>query len=165
MAENISYRVFVVSAACLLAVGVAGCGGEEKKASDVPVVQGIYTTASDCADAGHLTYDTCSDLIASAVEAHEKDAPTYTELRFCEAKEGDGKCEFTANDKIRPKLLAFLIATGNPPTSIPLYAHAQGDRGFRDLAGKVYMHANDKLVFSLHAVTVFERNAARQYRR
>ncbi|MFV0367509.1 MAG: DUF1190 domain-containing protein [Hyphomicrobiaceae bacterium] len=164
MAEHSSYRAFVVAAAVLLTAALAGCGGSKKK-SETPVVQGIYTTASDCADAGHLDYDACSDLISAAVEIHEKDAPTYTELRFCEGKEGEGKCENTANEKIRPKLLAFLITVSDPPTGIPLYAHAKGELGFRDLAGKVYLHSNDQLVFSEHAVTVFERNAARRFRR
>ena len=154
--SNRSPLVVLVAA---VSVALSGCGGSSSStATSEPVVKGIYTTAADCADSGKLTYEQCSDLITAAVDAHEKDAPTYSELRFCEAKEGESKCEFTANQKIRPKLLAFLVTVSDPPVAIPLYAHSKGESGFRDLAGNTYMHANEELVFSEHAVTVFERN-------
>lgn len=165
MAKNTSHKPAFVLAAAALSLAVAGCGGSKSSGGGATTVpKGIYTTAADCADSGKLTYEQCSDLISKAVDTHEKDAPTYSELRFCEAKEGDGKCEFTANQKIRPKLLAFLVTVSDPPQAIPLYAHSKGEPGFRDLAGGTYMHANEELVFSEHAVTVFEKNGKKKRR-
>ncbi len=165
MAKSRSHKLALVVAALVLPAALAGCGGSNSTSPAAKVAKGIYTTASDCADSGKLTYEQCSDLIYAAVEKHEADAPTYTELRFCEAKEGEGKCEFTANDKIRPKLLAFLVTASQPPHAIPLYATPKGEPGFRDLGGATYLHTNEELVFSEHAVTVFERNNPKRMRR
>lgn len=163
MAKSKLQSFALVAAALVLPVALAGCGGS-KSSSGSKAPKGIYTTASDCSDAGKLTYEQCSDLIYAAVDKHEADAPTYAELRFCEAKEGEGKCEFTANQKIRPKLLAFLVTVSEPPEAIPLYATPKGEPGFRDLAGNAYLHTNEELVFSEHAVTVFEQNGKKKRR-
>ena len=162
MAKSRSHKTALLTAALVLPVALVGCGGSNDTVTTAKVGRGIYTTASDCAASGKLTYEQCSDLISSAVDKHEADAPTYTELRFCEAKEGDGKCEFTANQKIRPKLMAFLITNSEPPQSSPLYATAGKEPGFRDLRGATYLHTNAELVFSDHAVTIYERNNARK---
>lgn len=165
MAKSIFIRAAFVVAACVLPITLAGCGGGGGSSSTTAKVpKGIYTTAADCADGGKLTYEQCSDLIYAAIDKHEAEAPTYSELRFCEAKEGEGKCEFTASQKIRPKLLAFLVTASEPPQAIPLYATPKGEPGFRDLAGNTYLHSNEELVFSEHAVTVFERNEKKRFR-
>lgn len=162
MANSRSRRLALVAAAMIAPVALAGCGGSNNASNSTKVSKGIYTTASDCAAAGKLTYEQCSELIYAAVDKHEADAPIYTELRFCEAKEGDGKCEFTANQKIRPKLMAFLVTVSEHPQALPLYATPNGEPGFRDLSGSTYLHTNEELVFSEHAVTVFERNSAKK---
>lgn len=164
MAKSRSQRLALAVAVLVLPLALAGCGGSKSNTADAKVSKGIYTTASDCAASGKLTYEQCSDLIYAAIEKHEADAPTYSELRFCEAKEGEGKCEFTANQKIRPKLMAFLVTASVPPAAIPLYATAKGEPGFRDLGGSTYLHTNEELVFSEHAVTVFERNNPKRKR-
>lgn len=147
-----------ISAIAILAAPVllAGCGGSSPKVA-VKDFKGIYTTASDCADSGKLSYEDCSAAMAQAVQKHETDAPSYGELRFCEAKEGDGKCEGGGEQKYRPKLFAFLVTAGKTTTAVPLYAHTKGEEGFRDLAGATYMHANPDLVFSSHAQTMYEK--------
>ncbi len=163
MAKSRSHRLVLVAAALVLPVVLAGCGGSEPANPVTKAPKGVYTTARDCADSGKLTYEQCSDLIYAAVEKHEKGAPSYSERRFCEAKEGEGKCEFTANQKIRPKLMAFLVTASDPPQAIPLYAAAKGVLGFRDLAGATYLHTNEELVFSELAVTTFERNNKKRW--
>lgn len=163
MAKSRSHKFALVAAALILPAMLGGCGGSGS--SDGPKIpKGIYTTAADCAEAGKLTYEQCSDLIYAAIDKHEAEAPTYSELRFCEAKEGEGKCEFTANQKIRPKLMAFLVTASEPPQAVPLYATPKGEPGFRDLGGSTYLHSNEELVFSEHAVTVFERNGQKKRR-
>ena len=165
MAKSRSHRTALLTVALVLPVALAGCGGSKNNNTTANILKGIYTTASDCAASGKLTYEQCSDLISSAIDKHEAEAPTYTELRFCEAKEGDGKCEFTANQKIRPKLMAFLITNSEPPQSSPLYAAAGNEPGFRDLKGAKFLHTNAELVFSDHAVTIYEQNKAKKTRR
>lgn len=165
MANCRSQKLVLAVAVLVLPLTLAGCGGSKSGAPETKESKGIYTTASDCASSGKLTYEQCSDVISAAVDKHEAEAPTYTELRFCEAKEGDGKCEFTANQKIRPKLMAFLVTAAEPPRAIPLYAAPQSEPGFRDLAGATYLHTSEELVFSDHAVTVYERNGAKKSQR
>ena len=145
--------VMAILAAPLL---LAGCGGSSPK-TETKDFKGIYTTASDCADSGKLTYEDCSAAMAQAVQKHEADAPSHGELRFCEAKEGDGKCEVGSNQKYRPRLFAFLVTVGKSTSAVPLYAHPKGEDGFRDLAGATYMHASEELVFSEHAQTMYEK--------
>lgn len=153
-----SRQLVCVAAALVLPLLLAGCGGSGSKATPgEKIFKGIYTNASDCADSGKINFEQCSEIIAGAVAKHEADAPTYTELRFCEKKEGDGKCEFTANNKIRPKLLAFLVTMAQPPTAVSLYAHPRGEDGFRDLGGTLYMHTSEELAFSEHAVSLYEK--------
>lgn len=165
MVKTRSHRLVLVAAALVLPTALAGCGGSKTETSTDKVPRGIYTTASDCAGSGKLTYEQCSELIYAAIDQHEENAPTYSELRFCEATEGDGRCEFTANQKIRPKLQAFLVTVSQPPKAIPLYATPKGEPGFRDLGGATYLHTNAELVFSEHAVTVFEGNKPKRTRR
>ncbi len=163
MTKRRSYNLALLAAALVLPAMLAGCGGSGGSTGP-KVPKGVYTTAADCAEAGKLTYEQCSDLIYAAIDKHEAEAPTYSELRFCESKEGEGKCEFTANQKIRPKLQAFLVTVSEPPQAIPLYATPKGEPGFRDLGGTTYLHSNEELVFSEHAVTVFERNEKKRFR-
>lgn len=141
---------------------LAGCGGSGSKQTGEKIFKGIYTTGVDCADSGKLSYEDCATAMAQAVTKHEKEAPTYDELRFCEAKQGAGKCEFTANHKYRPKLLAFLVTASKPPTALPLYAHQKAKEGFHDSAGKDHMYSDDQLVFSEHAQTMFEQNGKKK---
>lgn len=143
---------------------LAGCGGSKGNQSGEKIFKGIYTTGVDCADSGKLSYEDCANAMAQAVTKHEKEAPTYEELRFCEAKQGVGKCEFTANQKYRPKLMAFLVTVAKPPTAMPLYAHPKAKQGFRDSAGKDHMYADDQLVFSEHAQTIFEQHGKKHRR-
>lgn len=150
-------------AATLLApLAVGGCGGQAPKVEGPPAHKGIYTTGADCANSGKISYEACSIAIQQAVTVHEAKAPSYSELRFCTAKEGDGKCESAGGGRYRAKLMAFLVTGSTPPTAIPLYSHAKSEDGFRDLEGKDYMHSNEGLVFSEHAQTLFERNSGKR---
>ena len=161
MAKSKSHKLAILAVCLVLPVALAGCGGSKKSASKEKIPQGVFTTASDCADAGKLDYDTCSDIMSAAVDEHEAKAPTYTELRFCEAKQGRGKCEYS-DMKYRPKLVAFLVTESKPPKAAPLYAHKKGKKGFRDLANKAYMYSNPQLAFSEHAITTFELSRKRR---
>ncbi|MCB1520970.1 MAG: DUF1190 domain-containing protein [Hyphomicrobiaceae bacterium] len=145
------------------AVALAGCGGEDKKVSD-GLYRGVFTTAVDCADSGQLSYEDCANVMAAAVKIHEADAPTYKSQRSCISKEGQGKCEFTANGNYRPSLMAFLVVASKPPEAKPLYAHPKGEKGFRDIANNTYTDDNDELTFSEHAQTKFEVHAVKKGR-
>lgn len=148
--------------ASLLSTGIAGCGKSETVKA-VPDFNGIYTTAVDCGESGKISYEDCSAAMAKAVEEHEKDAPTYNSEKSCIAKEGDGKCEYTAaNGKYRPRLLAFLVTVSKTTKAKPLYAHPKGDAGFRDIGGSTYTTASEELVFSEHAQTMFEAHVGKK---
>lgn len=149
-----------MGAAVLAGVLAAGCGG----GSSQPVAEtkrGVFTTAVDCADTGLLDYEACAAAMADAVHMHETDAPTYGSLRSCSAKEGEGRCEFTANGKYRPRLLAFLVTASSPPVAKPLYAH-QKEAGFRDLSNNTYTDLDDTLKFSEHAQTMYQVNSGKR---
>lgn len=160
--RNINTKLTMLVACAMLASGLAGCG--KAQISDAtPEFKGIYTTSVDCADSGRFSYEDCSQAMAKAVDEHEKDAPTYASAKSCVAKEGEGKCEFTAaNGKYRPRLLAFLVTSSKPPKAKPLYAHPKGDTGFRDISSTYYTTASDELVFSEHAQTMFEAHAGKK---
>lgn len=140
------------------AIALAGCG-KSQVASGEKEWKGIFTTADDCSQSGVLSYEECSDAMSKAVTEHEKSAPTYNSLTSCNAKEGDGRCEFTANGKYRPRLLAFLVQNTKPPKAMTLYAPLKGKTGFRDTSGSVYLVSNEALTFSEHAQTMFETHA------
>ncbi|MGD9783931.1 MAG: DUF1190 domain-containing protein [Hyphomicrobiaceae bacterium] len=157
-----SSRLAAAAVIVLAATGLSACGGGSTSAKGPEAAKrGVYTTAVDCADAGRLTFEDCATAMASAVQIHERDAPTYSSLRACVAKEGEGKCEFTANAKYRPSLLAFLIIESTPPEAKPLYAHPKGEAGFRDLSNNTYTQDTEELTFSEHAQTKFEAHAGR----
>jgi len=155
-------RATAIGAIVLAGLLIAGCGGGAPTGPEAEVKRGVFTTAVDCADAGLLDYEACAAAMAQAVKQHETDAPTYGSLRSCVAKEGDGRCEYTALGKYRPRLLAFLVTASKPPTAVPLYAHPDGAAGFRDLSSHTYTDTDDTLTFSEHAQTMFEANATRR---
>ncbi len=150
----------LIALSVVAALGLTGCGKSTKSSGPVEW-KGIFTTAADCADAGKLSYDECSDAMARAVTDHESNAQTYSELRFCEAKEGPGRCEF-GSGKYRSRLLAFLVTEGKPPKAVALYPPAKGRTGFRDSGGTLYTTDNEQLTFSEHAQTMFETHATKK---
>ncbi|MBL8565249.1 MAG: DUF1190 domain-containing protein [Hyphomicrobiaceae bacterium] len=150
----------LIGLSVVAALGLTGCGKSTKSSGPVDW-KGVFTTATDCADAGKLSYDECSDAMARAVADHESNATTYSELRFCEAKEGPGRCEF-GSGKYRSRLLAFLVTEGKPPKAMPLYPPAKGKTGFRDSGGTLYTTDNEQLTFSEHAQTMFETHATKK---
>ena len=156
--------VALVGGAVLLAMVQGGCSKPQNKAAGPPPHKGIYTTGIDCANSEKISFEDCSAAIERAVQEHVAHAPTYSELRFCQAKEGEGKCEAAGEGRFRAKLMAFFVTASVPPVAVPLYAHSKGEDGFRDLAGKTYMHDNEELVFSEHAQTMYERNSGKRYR-
>ncbi len=160
--RKINAKKLVVAAVTMVAAGLSGCGRSET-AQAVPDFNGIYTTAVDCGSSGKISYEDCSNVMAKAVEEHEKDAPTYNSERSCIAKEGESKCEHTAaNGKYRPRLLAFLVTVSKTKKAKPLYAHPKGDAGFRDIGGSTYTTATEELVFSEHAQTMFEAQTGKR---
>lgn len=162
--RKIDTRLTGLAAAGVMSVVLAGCGGSPS-ASTTPDYKGIFTTAVDCGESGKISYEDCSAAMSKAVDAHEKDAPTYSSQRACIAKEGEGKCEFTAaNGRYRPRLLAFLVTASKPPVAKPLYAHAKGKPGFRDISNNEYTIDTEELAFSEHAQTMFEAQAAKKKR-
>lgn len=152
----------LIGIALMAAFGLAGCGGGGSKSAGPKAWKGIFTTAADCGDSGKLSYEECSDAMARAVADHESTAPTYGELRFCEAKEGAGKCESSAHGKYRTRLLAFLLTEGKPPKAVALYPPPKGKAGFRDSGGNLYTVDSEELTFSEHAQTMFETHATKK---
>ena len=141
-------------AAALLTASIAGCGASPQQKAEA--AKGVFTSSSDCAESGILTIEQCMQAMSAAVVAHEKSAPTYSELRRCEATEGANKCEHTHAGRFRPRLLAFLIVASEPPVATPLYAAPKGEAGFRAADNKLYLEKDETIRFSSHAQTLFE---------
>lgn len=161
--RRLNRKHLAFAATTLASAILAGCGGSAPTTAEAPEFKGVFTTAIDCADSGKISYEDCAKVMSEAVVTHEADAPTYTSERSCVAKEGEGRCEFTAaNGKYRPRLLAFLITASKPPTAKPLYAHPKGQSGFRDISNNTYTNDDEHLVFSEHAQTMFEAQAVKR---
>lgn len=153
-----------LTALVLAVLPLAGCGdGAAKPTAQVP--RGIYTSSSDCAEAGKLSFEQCAEALERAVAAHEKLAPNHASLKSCEKTEGESQCERTAAGDYRPRLLAFLVAATTPPTARPLYAAPAGKEGFRASDKTLFLISDDNLTFSGHAQTLAEGGEAKKKKR
>lgn len=150
----------IVVCSALATLALAGCGSGSQEPAK-PVARGVFTSASDCAEAGTLTLEQCSNAIAQAVANHEKTAATYTTLKKCEATEGTERCERTAEKVFRPRLLAFAVTPGKPPSASPLYASGNGQPGFKMSDKKVLQADDESLTFSRAAMGVAELHAGK----
>jgi uncharacterized protein YgiB involved in biofilm formation len=137
---------------------LAGCGEGAAKAT-APAPRVVYTSSSDCAEAGKLTFEQCASAMEHAVAGHEKAAPSYASLKSCEKTEGEAQCERTASGGYRPRLLAFLVTAGASPTARPLYAAPEGKEGFRAADKTLFLVSDETLTFSGHAQTLAEGGA------
>lgn len=143
---------------------LAGCGdGAAKTAAQAP--RGVYTSSSDCAAAGRLSFEQCSGALEHAVAAHEKSAPSYASLKSCEKTEGESQCERTASGGYRPRLLAFLVMASSPPAARPLYAAPEGKEGFRASDKTLVLHSDETIAFSEHAHTLAEGGSDKKKKR
>lgn len=139
----------------LAAVALAGCGGAPKK-DPKSIVKYVVTSAIDCQDSSSLSYEDCTAMIEKAVAAHDKNAPKFTTLKACEAKEGADKCERVDERNFRPKLAAFLLTMSEPPTVEPLYVSQTGAIGFRSAAAAMLSVDDEALKFSKSATHAAE---------
>jgi uncharacterized protein YgiB involved in biofilm formation len=147
--------VLLSFAACTLAF--AGCGSSAPDPQG-GVERGVFTSATDCAEAGKLTLDQCSLAIAAAIAEHEQTAPLYPSLKSCEKVEGSEKCERTDTKAFRPRLLAFVVTMSDPPEAQPLYPTSNGEAGFRTASKKVLLSDDESLMFSKPALAAAELN-------
>lgn len=146
-----------VVALAVTALVLAGCGGGSKKTAGPPPFQGVYTASGDCADSGKMTLDQCLAAMEQAVADHEKVAPTYGNLKSCEATEGRDRCERTHVGNYRPVLLAFLIVASTPPVAKPLYASGDPKKvGFRTAGNEFFLAGDEAVNMSRHAQTLAE---------
>lgn len=156
MSKNASFAL-VAAAAILL----GGCGnsGPALPAAQAPIEKGVFISASDCAASGKLSSEVCGQVIDAAVEAHEKNAPTYKFLSLCATAVGPDRCDKGLNGQYRARLQAFLIVMGQPPTAVALYPAGNGVVGFVS-ATKEKINAQDEtLIVSSDALTLANENA------
>lgn len=144
----------------LLAASLTGCGGSAPDPNAPKTPRGVYTSSTDCADAGKLKLEECSKLIEDAVAQHVAAAPSYTSLKACEKTEGPDRCERTDPKSYRPLLAAYLVTFSEPPAVLPLYPTLDGKPGFRDLAKGTHLDEDDSIVFSKSAAATYERYIA-----
>lgn len=150
-------------AAVALTLSLAACGNTT--APKVEAAKAIYTSSTDCADGGKLTYEQCVEAMSAAVTAHEKSAPKYTSLKRCEEKEGAGKCENAEDGQFRPKLLAFFVVASTPPVATPLYPATKGEPGFRSADNRLYLEKDETITFSEHAQTLYEAHLDKRFKK
>ncbi|MDX2308275.1 MAG: DUF1190 domain-containing protein [Hyphomicrobium sp.] len=148
----ISGRYLVVASA---AMALAGCGGAPKK-DPKSIVKYVITSAIDCQESAQLSYEDCTSMIEKAVVAHDGNAPKFTTLKACEAKEGADKCERIDDRVFRPKLAAFLLTMNTPPTVEPLYVSQTGLIGFRSASAAMLSVDDEALTFSKSATHAAE---------
>jgi hypothetical protein len=164
MSPQHSHARLAITAMALAAVPLAGCGdGAAKQTVRVP--RGVYTSSSDCAEAGKLSFEECTGALERAVAAHEKQAPSYGSLKSCEKTEGESQCERTDAGGYRPRLLAFLVTATTPPTARALYAAPAGKEGFRASDKTLFLISDETLTFSSHAHTLAESGDAKKKKR
>lgn len=142
----------------LLAVSLAGCGGSAPTVPKNQTPRSIYTSSTDCADAGKLTLDECTKLIEQAIAQHVATAPSYSSLKSCEKTEGPDRCERTDPKSYRPLLAAYLVTFGETKSIEPLYPTSDGKPGFRTLGKDAILDEDDTLAFSKSSVAAYERH-------
>lgn len=151
----------IISAAAVL---LSACGNAEPPKSAVPrpaVEKGIFTSTSDCADAGKISAELCAKAIDMAVAAHEADAPTFKTRRQCEAAAGAERCGKTVDGRYRPLLQAFFVLLKDPPSGMPLYPTQGQQVGFQTQAPakKILFASDESLLVSYAAATLAHENA------
>ena len=149
-------------ALCLAsALAVSACGkAEEKKAEAAPPAEvGVFTSTSDCADAGKLTADECGHAIDQAVAAHSQNTVIHKSLRMCEAAEGPERCDKTGEGEYRARVQAFFVTMSKPATAVPLYPSSGGTAAFRSPSKQELNVHDESLNMSHSAMSVASENA------
>lgn len=145
-----SNSIRAVLAGLMAALALAGCGKAEKKVV-VDTKQFVVTSAVDCADNAGLSYEVCAEIIAKAVDHHEKSAASFTTLAACEKGEGAGKCERIDERAFRPRLTAFHLTLSEPPVAAPLYPTKSAAVGFRTAGNADMLTDNEGYTFTKSA--------------
>lgn len=159
--SSLPHGATLAAAACL---ALAGCGEAKKTTAAPAAFRGVYTTSSDCADSGKLTYEQCVTAMEKAVTEHEKTATSFKTLTSCEASEGVNRCERTHLGTYRPVLLAFLVTASTPPRAQPLYAIGDKKVGFRTASKEVFLTSDENITMSRHAQSMAESNVDKKAR-
>ena len=155
----LSSKSLRVAAVLVAPLALAACGKSNTEAK-TPIKQYIVTSAVDCSDNANLSYEDCTAIIEKAVEAHTKEAATYTSMKNCEKTEGAGKCERVDETSYRPRLVAFQLAMSEPPVATPLYAPKTDEVGFRTASNTALSVENESYTFSKSAVHASEAFAS-----
>lgn len=147
-----SRRALLILASALALTGCGNGGGEPKAKAK----QFIVTSAVDCADNAGLSYEACTEIIASAVAVHNKSAAKYRSLKACETTEGEGKCERMDETEYRPRLTAFHMTLSEKPSAVPLYPVQDTTAGFRNAGNTVLSLDDENLNFTKSATHASE---------
>jgi uncharacterized protein YgiB involved in biofilm formation len=133
------------------ALALAGCGKSGTPKEKVEVKQYIVVSAVDCADHTGLPFETCIEVLQTAISAHDKAATTYPKIEACETAEGADRCDRIGEKSYRARVTAFQITMSEKPTALPLYAGKAATAGFRT-AGNVEISAEaDTFIFTKSA--------------
>jgi uncharacterized protein YgiB involved in biofilm formation len=138
-------------AALASALALAGCGKSGTPKEKVEVKQYIVVSAVDCADNTGLPFETCIEVLQTAIDAHDKAATTYSKIEACEKSEGADRCDRIGEKSYRARVTAFQITMSEKPTALPLYAGKAATAGFRT-SGNVEISAEaDTFIFTKSA--------------
>ena len=149
-----------IATTALAALTLAACGGGAPPPAAGPAVErGIFISSGDCADSKKLSAEECDKAIEEAVAQHEAQAIVYKTKSACEAVAGPERCNKAVDGQYRPRLQAFFLVMGKPPTAVPLYPPHVSNMAFQSLSKQI-IHAKDEtLIFSASAVTLANENA------
>ncbi len=133
------------------ALALAGCGKSGAPKEKVEVKQYIVVSAVDCADNTGLAFETCIEILQTAIAEHDKAAATYPKIEACEKAEGDDRCDRIGEKSYRARVTAFQITLSEKPVALPLYAGKAATAGFRT-AGNVEISPDaDTFIFTKSA--------------
>ncbi|MBY0224674.1 MAG: hypothetical protein K2Q28_02590 [Hyphomicrobium sp.] len=138
-------------AALTSVLALAGCGKSGTPKGKVEVKQYIVVSAVDCADNTGLPFETCIDLLQTAIGAHDKAATTYPKIETCEKAEGADRCERIGEKSYRARLTAFQLTMSDKPTAVPLYAGKAATAGFRTSSNVEISADADTFIFTKSA--------------